>query len=150
MQIALESPAKADVWALVEALDAYQRPLYPPESHHGIDLAALQRPEVLFAVLRDAAGLAIGCGALLLQADHSAELKRLFLQPASRGGGRARALLNFLEAQGRARGCRRVQLETGIHQPAALALYAAAGYRRRGPFGSYADDPNSVFMEKPL
>jgi len=35
-------------------------------------------------------------------------------------------------------------------QPEALALYAAAGYERRGPFGAYRDDPLSVFMEKRL
>lgn len=41
-------------------------------------------------------------------------------------------------------------LETGPYQPEALALYAAAGYERRGPFGAYRDDPLSVFMEKGL
>jgi putative acetyltransferase len=29
-----------------------------------------------------------------------------------------------------------------------LALYASAGYERRGPFGDYTDDPLSVFMQK--
>ncbi|MEP6504123.1 MAG: GNAT family N-acetyltransferase, partial [Betaproteobacteria bacterium] len=47
-------------------------------------------------------------------------------------------------------GCRVLQLETGPFQPAALALYAAFGYARRGPYGHYADDPLSVFMEKTL
>ncbi len=150
MPIALEAPDQPDVWALVEALDAFQQPLYPPESHHGIDLASLLQPQVLFAVLRDDAGQALGCGALVLGADGQGELKRMFLRPDTRGGGRAHALLAFLEAQGRARGCRCVQLETGIHQPAALAFYGAAGYTTRGPFGSYGADPNSVFMEKPL
>ena len=32
----------------------------------------------------------------------------------------------------------------------AIAFYERAGYRRRGPFGDYQDDPNSVFMEKRL
>ena len=40
-----ESADQAEVRALIDALDAYQKPLYPPESHHGIDLAALSRPE---------------------------------------------------------------------------------------------------------
>jgi putative acetyltransferase len=42
------------------------------------------------------------------------------------------------------------RLETGIHQPEALGLYRATGYTDRGPFGDYPQDPNSVFMEKPL
>ena len=29
-------------------------------------------------------------------------------------------------------------------------LYERAGFHRRGPFGTYRDDPLSVFMEKPL
>jgi putative acetyltransferase len=41
-------------------------------------------------------------------------------------------------------------LETGIRQPEALGLYEQAGYKRRGPFGDYAEDPLSVFMQKRL
>lgn len=146
MQIRIESPRQPDVVALIDALDAYQRPLYPPESHHGIDLDALAAPDVLFAVVRDA-GAAVGCGALVLGAEHG-ELKRMYLQPALRGRGLAAQLLAFLEAEARARGCHRFRLETGHLQAAAIALYEAAGYRRIGPFGSYRGDPNSVFMGK--
>ena len=42
------------------------------------------------------------------------------------------------------------RLETGIHQPEALGLYRRLGYVERGPFGSYALDPLSVFFEKRL
>lgn len=150
VRIALESPAQPEVLALIDELDAYQQPLYPPESHHGIDVAALQRPEVLFAVLRNGEGKAVGCGALVLGDDGSGELKRMYLRPPWRGGGRAKALLARLEAEAAARGCRVVRLETGIHQHEALAFYARAGYRRRGPFGGYGPDPLSIFMEKDL
>lgn len=149
-QIAFESPAQPEVLALIDELDAYQKPMYPPESHHGIDLAALQRPEVLFAVLRNDEGAAVGCGALVLGDDGSGELKRMYLRPSWRGGGRAQALLARLEAEAAARGCTVARLETGIHQHEALAFYARAGYRRRGPFGGYGPDPLSVFMEKDL
>jgi putative acetyltransferase len=148
LTLALERADQPDLIALIDELDAYQKPLYPPESHHGIDIAALTRPEVLFAALRNAEGLAVGIGALVLDADRSGELKRLYLPPAWRGGGRARALLAFLELEGAGRGCRCFRLETGIHQHEALAFYAAAGYTRRGPFGHYRPDPLSVFMEK--
>jgi putative acetyltransferase len=151
VRIQLERADQPEVIALIDALDAYQQPLYPPESHHGIDIAALTRPEVLMAVVRNADSLAVGCGALVLAADgHSGELKRMFLLPAWRGGGRAKALLAFLEQAGAKRGCRTFQLETGIHQQEALAFYTAAGYGRRGPFGDYAPDPLSVFMERTL
>ena len=43
-----------------------------------------------------------------------------------------------------------MKLETGPYQPEALGLYARCGNERRGPFGAYADDPLSVFMQKNL
>ena len=44
-----------------------------------------------------------------------------------------------------------MRLETGVHQPEALALFAAAGFKNCEPFGGYpTDDPLSVFMEKRL
>ena len=44
-----------------------------------------------------------------------------------------------------------MRLETGIHQPEALALFAASGFRHCAPFGDYpTGDPLSVFMEKRL
>jgi putative acetyltransferase len=156
-RITLERADQADTVALIDALDSYQRPLYPPESHHGVDIDTLMRPQVLFAVMRTAEGLAVGCGALMLSDDESVqgaaasrwgELKRMYLQPAWRGGGRARAMLAHLEDAGRARGCTCFRLETGIHQHEALAFYAGAGYEQRGPFADYAPDPLSVFMEK--
>lgn len=151
LRIALERPDQPEVVSLIDELDAYQQPLYPPESHHGIDLAALRRPEVLFAVARRAdgsTGQAVGCGAVVLVPHGWGEIKRMYLQPPWRGGGRAQALLAFLENAAAERGCTLLRLETGVLQHAALAFYARAGYIRRGPFGDYAPDPLSVFMEK--
>jgi len=34
LRIALEAPDQPDVVALIDALDAYQRALYPPQSNH--------------------------------------------------------------------------------------------------------------------
>ncbi|MBK9363649.1 MAG: GNAT family N-acetyltransferase [Rubrivivax sp.] len=146
--IALEAPDQPEVLALIDELDAYQKPLYPPESHHGIHIAALLQPEVVFAVARLAEGHAVGCGAVVLEPGGWGELKRMYLQPPWRGGGRARALLAFLECAAVDRGCTLLRLETGVLQHAALAFYERAGYARRGPFGDYAPDPLSVFMEK--
>ena len=147
MHIRLEPANQPDVLALIEALDAYQMPLYPLESHHGIDIAALSAPNVIFAVVRDDAGHAMACGAIVLEAEYG-ELKRMFTRPECRGQGLARALLQRLESEAAARGCRDFMLETGYLQHEAIALYERMGYRRRAPFGPYAEDPNSVFMHK--
>jgi len=149
LQIALESPDQPDVIALIDALDAYQRPLYPAESHHGVDIATLLQPNVVFAVARDEAGRAVGCGAVML-CGRFGELKRMYVQPACRGRGVAKALHERLQAEAQKNGCGALMLETGTRQPEAIALYERLGYRRRGPFGDYRPDPHSLFMEKPL
>ena len=149
LQIALESPDQPAVLALIADLDAYQASLYPPESCHALALASLLQPNVLFAVARGAAGQLLGCAAIVLEPDFG-ELKRMVVQPAARGQGVAQALLALLQQHAVARGCRKLMLETGPLQRAALALYARSGFVRCGPFGAYADDPLSVFMQKPL
>lgn len=67
-----------------------------------------------------------------------------------RGLKLGRRLLAALEAHAAGLGRRCLRLETGIHQPAAIGLYRAAGYAGCGPFGNYAPDPLSLFMEKTL
>lgn len=149
VQLRLERPDQPDVAALVEELDAFQAPLYPAESNHLLDIAALTRPNVAFAVARDPAGSAQACGALVFETDH-AELKRMYVRPALRGRGLAKMLCAALEAEALRRGCTCLRLETGIRQPEAIALYERLGFKRRPPFGGYAEDPLSVFMEKML
>jgi putative acetyltransferase len=122
--------------------------LYPPESRHGLDPAAFERPEITLFVAREN-GVALGCGAFQLHHDGSAELKSMFVAPQARGRGIGRKVLEVIEAAVRGRASA-LRLETGVKQLTAIGLYEAAGFRRRGPFGSYRDDPLSVFMEKPL
>ena len=149
MRIALESVDQREIIALIDALDAYQGALYPAESNYHLSVEALNQPNVLFAVARDEKGAVIGCGAVVLFDDYG-ELKRMFVPPAQRGRGVAKAIITFLEAHAVQRKCRLLRLETGIHQPEAHGLYASAGYARRGPYGDYPDDPLSVFMEKTI
>jgi putative acetyltransferase len=149
MTVAIELPDQPEVIALIAELDAYQDTLYPPESRHALDLTSLKKPNVLFAVARDDAGRAIGCGAIVLNPEFG-ELKRMYVGPRGRGQGVAKKLLALLESQAIGSGCKLLMLETGPYQLEALALYASAGYERRGPFGHYLNDPLSVFMEKHL
>jgi putative acetyltransferase len=70
----------------------------------------------------------------------------------ARGRGLSKAMLAHVEAAARATGVTRLSLETGV-QPtfiAARALYDRAGYAVCGPFEGYTNDPNSLFMSKPL
>jgi putative acetyltransferase len=146
--IALERADRPDVEALLREVRALMAGLYPPESCHGLDLDAYERPGVRLFVARDG-GVALGCGAFQLHGDGSAELKSMFVAPAARGRGVGRRVLEAIETAVRGR-VSVLRLETGVKQHAAIRLYERAGFRRRGPFGSYRDDPLSVFMEKAL
>ncbi|WP_223199333.1 GNAT family N-acetyltransferase [Solihabitans fulvus] len=79
-----------------------------------------------------------------------AEWKRMYVVPAARGRGLARAVLAELERTALAAGRRRAVLETGTEQPEALALYASSGYARIPSFGHYKDHPESRCFAKLL
>jgi putative acetyltransferase len=136
---------------LMALSDAYMTALYPPESNHLESVEALLLPNVCFMGIEDGGEL-VACGAFKLLRDDVAygEIKRVFVLPEHRGKGYARYVMTALETALCEREIRVARLETGILQPEALGLYRALGYRDRGPFGSYALDPLSVFMEKQL
>jgi putative acetyltransferase len=148
LTIGVERPDQADVHALLLTVRSWADDLYPPESRHGLDLEAYAQPDVALFVAREG-GVLRGCGAYRLQHDGSAEVKSMFVMPEARGRGIGRAILAAIEDAVRGR-VTTLRLETGIKQDAAIRLYESAGFRRRGPFGSYRDDPLSLFMEKPL
>jgi putative acetyltransferase len=142
-----ESPDQPDVLPMIEALDAQMTALYPPESNHLLDIAALSDRAVTFLVVRDG-DEAIGCGALLRDPRGWGEVKRMVVRSDRRGRGIGKRVLAELEVIAGAAGLPLLRLETGIHNDDALALYRAAGFVECAPFGDYKPDPLSVFMEK--
>jgi GNAT superfamily N-acetyltransferase len=79
-----------------------------------------------------------------------AELKRMYVSPAARGRGVARAVLAELERTAVEAGYRRMVLETGTKQPEALGLYASAGYVEVPGFGYYAGEPEAIHLGKTI
>lgn len=153
MIINTESPDQPEVRDMLARLDAYCASLYPAESNHLMDIASLMRGDVLFLVARDVDGAAVGCAALVrhdAEGEGYGEIKRMFVDEAKRGLGTGRKLLEHIAMFAAMSGLRTLKLETGIHQPEALALYERAGFVRCRPFGDYQPDPLSVFMEKRL
>ncbi len=92
----------------------------------------------------------VGCGALRKLDESTAEIKRMYVAPESRGRGVGRAVLNALEKEARNLGASRIVLETGARQKEASALYESDGFEPIPPYGEYVDSPLSVCMEKKL
>lgn len=122
--------------------------LFPPEDNHYLSVDALLVPEISFFVAEDG-GEVLGTIALARK-DGYGEVKSMFVSPAARGRGVARALLAHLEGVARGMGLPLLRLETGNLLEAAMALYTAQGFRLCGAFGDYEVNGTSVFMEKPL
>lgn len=144
--ITFERPDSAEARALVEELDAYLIPLYPPASHHGLDVEKLITEGVAFFVTRHNSAPA-GCGGLKLFGAAYGEVKRMYVRPQYRGLGLGKLMLNHLIGYARERGIRLLRLETGIRQVEAIGLYEQMGFRRISPFGAYEEDPLSRFYE---
>jgi GNAT superfamily N-acetyltransferase len=82
--------------------------------------------------------------------DGDAELKRMYVVPAARGRGLARAILAELERTAARAGRTRMVLETGTMQPEAIALYSSAGYVAIPKFGLYSHTAESRCFGKTL
>lgn len=147
--IAITPSTDPTVNALIAELDRYQSTLYPEESNHLLDLTSLSQNQLIVMVIRKGEE-AVGCGAIVLDDAGSGEMKRVFINPTHRGQRLGEKLLAELETAALQRGCRTLQLETGIHQHAAICLYQRCGYEVCDAFAPYQPDPLSVFMVKPL
>ncbi len=144
----LDSPASVP---LVSALwsDLLERYGEPDPDPDGITAATLAPPDGAFLVAW-ADETPVGCGGLRRYEPDVGEVKRMYVRPAYRGRGIARAVLAGLEQRARELGYRRLVLETGTRQPEAIALYESAGYRALAPYGFYRSSPLSRCYEKVL
>lgn len=88
-----------------------------------------------------------GCVVVEAIEPQTAVLKRLYVQPALRGQGAARALTAAAVSFATDNGCDRVVLDTDAQRlTAAAALYRSMGFTECAPYGSVAY-ANPTFME---
>lgn len=80
----------------------------------------------------------------------AAEVKRMYVAPAGRPNGFARAVLLHLEDAARGRGADLMVLETGLMQPQAIELYTSSGYEPVPAFGHYAWSPSARYYGRRL
>jgi ribosomal protein S18 acetylase RimI-like enzyme len=99
-------------------------------------------------VLAFADSEAVGTGAIRELEPGIAEIKRMYVLPAYRGGGIAGRMLQELERRARARGFEAIRLDTHDRLVEAIEMYRRAGYRE---IPDYNSNPRSnSWFEKPL
>lgn len=155
LTVAEEDPRSADAVALFDAMSAFVLETYPEDEENGIvptTTEEMARDGVL--VLARVDGVAAGCGGLMAHAPVDGksvlEVKRMLVQPAFRGHGISRLVLNLLEQIARQRRVEKLVLMCGPRQPEALRLYETHGYSRRSAYGKHTEHPLSIFFEKRL
>lgn len=114
------------------------RPVFPAAS-------VFEPPAGVFLVAVDDDGADVGCGGIRRIDDGPLgiryEVKHLYIDPATRGRGWGRVLLDGLEAQAREWDAAELVLDTHHTLEAAGALYARSGYAAIDP---YNDNPNAT------
>jgi len=144
VRVTVEDPASAGAQVCMRSyfaeLDARFHTGFDPARALPVDADELVPPRGLLLVAR-LHGEPVGCGALKLHRDRIAEIKRLWVSPATRGLGVGRRLLRELEQHAADRGAKRTRLDTNRTLTEAIALYRKDGYREVSPFNGepYAD-----------
>jgi putative acetyltransferase len=147
MDIRVDDLTGSEIIALLNEHINDMAQVSPPESSHALDLEGLRKPDVTFWTIWDGPELA-GCGALKNLDDDHAEIKSMRTARAYLRQGVASQMLRHIVAEAEHRGYRRLSLETGstaFFEPA-RKLYSSFEFEYCSPFGSYVEDPNSMFM----
>ena len=123
----------------------------PPGSVFALDLSGLQVPGVTVWTVRQGPDI-VGVGALRELGDRGGELKSMRTHPDHLRRGVAACLLDFMVVEARARGLKRLSLETGsgpAFEPA-LGLYRRRGFTDGAPFSDYVRSDFNRFLHLSL
>jgi putative acetyltransferase len=147
LRIELDDLSRPQVIALLEEHLRNMYELSPPDQVFAFDANKLRAPDVTFWTAWRGQQL-MGCAALKELSSTAGEIKSMRTPSALRRTGAGRALLNHMIGVGRSRAYRVLHIETGCN-PAFLpaqTLYRSVGFELCGPFGTYRENGNSVFM----
>ncbi len=106
-------------------------------------------PDISFTLLL-LDGTPVGCVGLQPVSPGLGEIKRMYVEPSSRGWGLSRVLLDAVESAARSRDITRLRLETGTRQVEAIALYTNHGYTPIPPYPPFEAEPASLCFAKDL
>ena len=147
MRIEVDDLTRPQVHALLQEHLDNMYELSPPESVHALDLSKLRARDITFWTVWDGPTL-LGCGALKELDPTHGEVKSMRTPKALRRRGAGRAVLTRIVEEARARGYRRLSLETGTTEAfrPAQQLYGSFSFTTCGPFGSYQVAAHRTFM----
>jgi GNAT superfamily N-acetyltransferase len=130
-----EASAGADLESVRELFREYASGVDEPCCFAGFEREVRELPGgyALLLLAEDAEGAA-GCVALRALDAKSAEVKRLYVRPRTRGHGLGRALIEAAIGAAREAGYRRVVLDSLPKMHEALGLYRALGFREIPPY----------------
>jgi putative acetyltransferase len=148
IELVRTTSAQPEFLALVARLDLYLAEVDGQD--HAFYAQFNKSGQLKHVVVAYEDGRPVGCGALKDYAPHTAEIKRMYTTPESRGKGVATLILAELETWARELSYRKCILETGKRQPEAMALYRKNGYRVIPNYGQYSTVENSVCFEKEI
>lgn len=147
MEIRLDKLESAEIAEFLQQHIEDMKATSPPESTHALDLMGLRVPEVTFWSVYSGNDL-VACGALKEIGPHQGEIKSMRVLASARGKGIGSKLVDHIVEVAKKRRYSALKLETGsmaFFEPA-RNLYLKHGFTYCEPFGSYKEDPNSVFM----
>jgi len=105
----------------------------------------------VFLVAHDkASGQPVGCGGLRLLDEHTAEIKRLYVLPYTRGSGVASSILAALEGHAHALGITTLTAEAGSVQTDGRQFYENSGFLPVPNFGPYIGRDHSYCYAKSI
>jgi GNAT superfamily N-acetyltransferase len=120
------------------------------------DVATIEKfepPDGLLLLAWDEEGV-FGTGAMKRIGDHTAEIKRMWVDPSRRGNGVGRTILGRLVSGSREAGYSRIRLDSPDFMEAAHDLYRSDGFSSIKPYSEseIPDEykPQWVFMERKL
>ncbi|CAH0997465.1 hypothetical protein EMA8858_03598 [Emticicia aquatica] len=137
-----------DFAPLVALLDAHLWEQYPEtqaeyDTYNVID----KNNTVVIAYIEHQA---VGCGCFKKLDTETAEIKRMFVKPESRGLGIAPLILSELEKWAAELGFKALVLETLYKQASAIALYQKQGFQIIQNYGPYIGLDKSICMKKEI
>lgn len=151
LRIEIDDVSRPQVIALLEEHLRNMHELSPPDQVFAFDASRLRAPGIMFWTAWNDENL-LGCAALKELSPTQGEVKSMRTPASLRRRGAGRSLLAHILQVSREREYHELFLETGRH-PAfvpAQTLYRSVGFRECGPFGSYRENGNSVFMSLQL